>query len=105
MHRAWGQRLAARLSSSRRRHENPKHPDKRLRIGYVSAELNEHPVGHFLKPVLSAHARDSFDVICFSSGGATDWMTAALRVCTDGWHDIAGSTDEEVDDLIRREQI
>ena len=51
-HRRWGANLEAQVASTRRPHNNTLDPDRRLRIGYVSADLRNHAVAHFLEGVL-----------------------------------------------------
>src|SRR6185312_493013 len=51
--------------------------DGRLRIGYVSADFHEHPVGRFFEPVLAAHDRTRFEVFCYSASRKQPDATAA----------------------------
>jgi glycosyltransferase involved in cell wall biosynthesis len=58
---------------------------RRLRIGYVSADLGRHPVGFFLAPVLQHHDRGRFEVVCYSGRREVDEWTLRLRASCDGW--------------------
>jgi predicted O-linked N-acetylglucosamine transferase (SPINDLY family) len=77
----------------------------RLRIGYVSPDFCQHPVGRFLLPLLANHNRDQFEIIAYSHGKYHDGVTEELRRCTDTWRDISSLTDDEAADLIRRDRI
>jgi len=71
--------------------------ERRLRIGYVSADFSSHPVGRFMVPVLAHHDRGRFDVHCFSNGRpVADEVGRALRAYAPHWHEIAGQDDDEV---------
>jgi len=71
--------------------------ERRLRIGYVSADFSSHPVGRFMVPVLAHHDRGRFDVHCFSNGGpASDEVGRALRGYAPHWHEISGQDDADV---------
>ncbi len=78
---------------------------RRLRIGYVSADLRAHPVGFFLLEVLRAHDRSNVEVFCYSNSAVTDGLTAGLRAAADHWRIIAGKPDAEVDLLVRQDAI
>jgi protein O-GlcNAc transferase len=82
-----------------------KNPDKRLRIGYVSADLRSHSVAFFLESILAARNQREFEVLCYSNSVAADTTTARLRALVDGWRDIAGLDDEQAAALIRSDAI
>ena len=42
--------------------------DHRLRVGYVSPDFREHPVGFLIEPILTHRDRDRFEVFCYSHG-------------------------------------
>ena len=48
------------------RHANTPDPERRLRIGYVSADFYQHAASYFIEPVLSGHDGRGFDVICYA---------------------------------------
>ena len=73
---------------------------RRLRIGYLSADLRRHPVGFFLKEVLKHHDRCSFEITCYHSGTRSDQITEELRRNSERWFVIAGMSDAEAHSLI-----
>lgn len=81
--------------------------DNRLRIGYVSADLRNHPVAHFLLPVLQNHARSEFAIHVFANQPATDndLVTQQLQAWVDGWHDIHHLNDDQARDMIQAQDI
>ena len=80
-------------------------PERRLKIGYVSGDFRQHPVGLFLRPVLERHDRAHYEVHCYSNHGTVDSVTRLLRLAVEHWHVIAAETDAAVADQIRRDQI
>jgi protein O-GlcNAc transferase len=104
-HDRWNERHAAPLSAEIQPHINDPDPDRRLRIGYVSAHLGRHPVGRFLLPLFKERDRENFEVYCYSSLSQPDSLTAALRRLSDRWHSTAEVADEALADLVRQDQI
>jgi predicted O-linked N-acetylglucosamine transferase (SPINDLY family) len=94
VHRAWGARHGAVRAAPPRPSGAAAEPERRLRVGYVSADFRTHPVGFFLSGVLAAHDRSRVEAICYSGQTRPDAMTARLRRLADGWRDTAGSSDE-----------
>ena len=80
-------------------------PERRLRIGYVSADLARHPVGIFLLPALLDRDPKSVETVCYSGGGAGDAWTARLRSAADRWVEAAGLDDADLDERIRSDRI
>jgi predicted O-linked N-acetylglucosamine transferase (SPINDLY family) len=104
-HRRWKQRHAEPLRKFIRPHTNNRDPDRPLRIGYVSPDFREHPVGRFLLPLLAAHDRDRFAVFCYSDVYRPDRFTELLHRHGSQWRNIVGLTDEKMTSLIREDQI
>lgn len=65
---------------------------RRLRIGYLSADLANHPVGRFLLPVLSHHDREQIEVWALNCGSHEDWITSHIRERVDHWIDLRFKT-------------
>ena len=69
---------------------NPRDPDRRLRIGYVSSEFRQH---HFLAeflPVLRAHDRERFHITCYADVPAPDADTDLIGRLADSFRNLAG---------------
>jgi protein O-GlcNAc transferase len=86
-------------------HDNGRDAERRLRIGYVSADFRNHPVGYFLARALAARDRATADVCCYADQLADDAMTARLRDHADQWRNIFGLSDADAAALIRRDAI
>jgi len=80
-------------------------PERRLRIGYVSADLRDHPVAYFVESVLAAADRAAFEITCYSNLRDEDATTARLRRSVDRWRPIHGQSDESVGAAIRQDGI
>jgi predicted O-linked N-acetylglucosamine transferase (SPINDLY family) len=104
-HRQWNERYAAPLAPAIRPHLRDRTTQRRVRVGYVSPDLREHPIGRFLCPLLESHNREHFEVFCYSNVLAPDGLTAHLRAHTEHWRSIVGHTDDTVADLIRQDRI
>lgn len=84
---------------------NDADPRRRLRVGYVSADLRNHPVGYFIQAVLAHHDRSRFEVYCYSNSEESDDLTHRIQGYSDHWRDISGQSDEAVDEQIRQDAI
>jgi predicted O-linked N-acetylglucosamine transferase (SPINDLY family) len=104
-HRRIGAAIAAEAGPPFVSHPNPRDPRRRLRIGYVSGDFRQHPMGLFMRPILAAHDRSMFDVHCYSSVEKADEATEVLRAAVPHWHEVGGLADAEVAELIRSHGI
>lgn len=80
-------------------------PDRRLRIGYVSPDFRDHPIGRFMLPLLSNHDRNEFEIYCYSDTQREDAMTQTLRSHTTAWRHTVGMNDEQLANQIRADHI
>ncbi len=97
-HRAWAAvhgRAAGRPSTGGR---------ALRRVGYISPDFRDHPCAWFIEPVIRAHDPNAFEIHLFSDS-QPDAVTRRLQALGSCWHDIRGLSDDEVADLVRREQI
>ncbi len=88
-----------------RRHCNGRDPGRRLRVGYVSPDFRDHPVGRFMLPLLAHHDREDFEIFCYAQVPCADAMTRRLRGHAEHWHSLVGLTDPQVAELIRQHGI
>jgi len=96
---------AASLRTSWQPHSNTRDPQRRLRWGFVSSDLGQHPVGVFLVRVLENLDRQQCEVFCYSERLKADALTDRIRAASTGWRDVFGLTDERLAEQIRADQI
>jgi len=95
-HRRWNQIHAAPLGlppHTRGAHGNERSPERPLRIGYLSPDFRDHPVGRFLLPLLAAHDHEQCNIYCYYAMTGSDSVTERLAAAADQWRNIAGLTD------------
>jgi protein O-GlcNAc transferase len=80
-------------------------PARRLRVGFVSADLRRHSVAFFLEPLLEGLDRDRVEVVLFSNVARPDEVTARLRALADGWEDVSRLSDREAYARVRARAI
>ena len=78
---------------------------RRVRIGYASPDLRDHPVGRLIEPLLAGHDREHFEVHCYSDWPTPDPITRRLRDHVEHWHPTGGTTDAALADRIRADGI
>ena len=104
-HVKWAGGFAEALSREAAGHLNDRVVNRRLRIGYVSADLREHPVGRFMLPVLEHRDRNRFEVHVFSDVHVADKITERAKELVVFWNDTRRLADEDLANLIREKQI
>lgn len=106
LHRRWAARLAVAAKPASRFVRN-RDAVRRLRIGYVSADLGRHPVGWFLLPALASRDRERTHVTLYANrrDEEGDDLTATLRDTCDRWRLVAALSDDDLLTLIRDDDI
>ena len=104
-HQRWNQQHAEPLRRFIQPHANEPDPNRRLRIGYISADFWTHSVAFFLEDLLAGHDPAQVEVFCYSSVDRPDAVTARLRQSVPHWREIFGLPDAQVAELIRRDGI
>jgi predicted O-linked N-acetylglucosamine transferase (SPINDLY family) len=105
-HREWARRFELPLASTRRPHANKPDPERRLRIGYLSADLSDHPVGRFLLPLFAHHDHQLFEICCYSDvTRLSDATGQSLQRCADRWLVTRGLGDADLSEQIQRDEI
>ena len=84
---------------------NPRGRDRRLVLGYVSADFRRHSAASCFGPVLRRHDREAFKVICYSGVTDEDDWTEAFRAGADAWRRTSGVSDDELAEQIRADGV
>jgi predicted O-linked N-acetylglucosamine transferase (SPINDLY family) len=105
-HVRWNERFARPLAPQEGFiHPNEPNPNRRLRIGYVSPDLMDHPVGRFMVAPLRHRDRDAFEVYCYADVARPDVITRRLQASADVWRETSALSDEQLAKIIRADRI
>jgi len=104
-HRLFGAQLEAPRRAFWKAHANRRDPDRRLRLGFVSADLRNHPVARFLEPVWRELDRSQFELFAYDVQPAHDATAERLRGHADRWTIAASMPDAQLDAAIRSDAI
>jgi predicted O-linked N-acetylglucosamine transferase (SPINDLY family) len=99
--------LVARHSTPATQWGNPPQIFRTLRIGLVSGDLRNHPVGYFLESVLTAMAANmtKLSVHAYPTYSCDDNTGARLKSHCASWCSVVGLSDEQLANRIREDKI
>jgi len=80
-------------------------PNRRLRVGYVSADFRWHCQRFFVVPLFTHHDRGQIEIFCYSNVRDPDAMTDRIRGLAGHWRDIVGLDDASAAQTIRKDRI
>lgn len=83
---------------------NAPDPERKLRIGYLSPDLRDHPVARFLEASLARRDRERFEVYAYNTGGV-DAITERLGALVDQMRKVPTAPDAELFNQIRADGI
>ncbi len=104
-HDEWNSRFAAPLADPAAQHDNDPSPDRRLRVGIVSMDFGQHPVGYILLPFFEAHDPEAISLFCYTDRRREDPVTGRLKARAAAWRPIAGLSDRRVAEMVRSDRI
>lgn len=105
-HFDWGRDVESRIAPFSREFANDPSPGRRLKIGYVSADLRIHPVAALLEPILAHHNRDLVEIFCYDNhGGPGDSVTRRLQSKADHWMKCHQASDAALAQRIQEDKI
>ena len=104
--RRWAESRFRAVASDSRGSRNGARRHPRLRVGYLSSDLQEHAAAYLIAEVLELHDRKQFEVFAYSHGpddGGT--MRPRLRAACEHFLDIAWEPDDVTAERIRRDEL
>lgn len=104
-HRTFGERLERTHPARFRFAPSRAAAERRLRIGYVSADFTYHPVGLFMLPVLEHHDGAEVEVYCYAAVPKPDNFTERLKRAAHVWRDVTALGDTELASRIHTDEI
>jgi predicted O-linked N-acetylglucosamine transferase (SPINDLY family) len=78
---------------------------KKLTVGFVSADLRNHPVGYYLIDTLKYLKKKNIKLVAYHNSTETDNLTEKLKSHFDAWYNIEDKNDLKVINLIRKNGI
>lgn len=76
-----------------------------LRIGLISGDLGNHPVGHFLESILAQLDPASLALMAYPTTNRFDDLTDRIRPCFQSWKPLVGLSDETAARLIHSDGV
>ena len=77
----------------------------KLRIGFVSGDFKDHPVGYFCENLIKNLDSKIFETFAFSNSNIITEQTSVLKSHMEGWHSIYGVSDDIVAELIHDQKL
>lgn len=104
-HVEWGRRRMAQVGNAIAPRPENRDANRRLRIGYVSADFREHSVAYFSASFLREHDHEQFEIFCYDNTKKPDQTSQTLQSFADHWRRIVNVPDEAVVQMIRDDRI
>ena len=104
-HCAFGDHFEAPFRAQWSRHGNLADPDRKLRVGFVSADLYAHAVSSFVEPLWAALDSKLVEIWVYSNNPAEDAVTLRLQGLAQRWRKVHAMSDAELAQKIRDDAI
>lgn len=102
-HQLWGEKYSQPIDYINESYITNK--DRKIKLGFVSADLRLHSVSYFLMPILETINRDKFQIYLFSNTQKPDNVTNIFKSLSDRFISIYNKNDEQAVTLIKQENI
>jgi predicted O-linked N-acetylglucosamine transferase (SPINDLY family) len=104
--REWWVQIGSKIAKiPEQRRQNVCDPDRRLKVGYVSADFRDHSAALIFGPVLRNHDKAVVEVFCYSCTSLRDSVTDDLQRVADKWVDAWRMTDDQLTEQIISDRI
>ncbi len=104
-HCAFGDHFEAPFRAQWSRHGNSADPDRKLRVGFVSADLYAHAVSSFVEPLWAALDSKLAEIWVYSNNAAEDAVTLRLQRLAHRWRKVHAMNDDDLAGRIREDGI
>ncbi|WP_423460695.1 tetratricopeptide repeat protein [Ottowia sp. VDI28] len=79
--------------------------DRPLRIGLLSADLHDHPVGYFIEGLLTHSASEGVTWIAYANQTKRTVLTERIAPAFSAWHEVSHWSDDQLAGRIRDDRI
>lgn len=80
-------------------------PQRKLKLGFVSADFCAHAASFFVKPLFRGLNKKQFHLTAYSTAPKTDAVTSQIRDLCNDWHDVSNFSTNELATQINDDQI
>jgi protein O-GlcNAc transferase len=78
---------------------------RKLRVGFVSGDLRNHPVGYFLESFLPHLDADRIEIFAYPSCPIENELSLRIKPCFSHWKSLVGFSDEAAAEIIHSDAI
>ncbi|HYL47837.1 MAG TPA: tetratricopeptide repeat protein [Stellaceae bacterium] len=103
--RRWAAQHADALAPTMARRPADCDPERRLRIGYVSAHFRAYAASYAFGGVLTHHDPAKVEIFCYSDTRQEDELTSIFRRAAQHWRDTTDLSDSALAERIARDRI
>ncbi|WP_176460821.1 tetratricopeptide repeat protein [Janthinobacterium sp. PC23-8] len=105
-HLKYAEHFEAPLRAAWPQHANVRDPERRLRIGFVSADLYNHAVAHFITPILEHLALSPrLEIVIYANSFHDDHVSRHLHGLAHIWRQVEKLTHAELAQLVTSDAI
>ncbi|MCU7865839.1 MAG: tetratricopeptide repeat protein [Candidatus Thiodiazotropha sp. (ex Lucinoma borealis)] len=79
--------------------------DRKIKLGFVSADFRKHAISHYFLPILRHLNRDKFSVYLYYNNTIHDQMTDSFNALSDTWCNCILLKDKQLENKIRSDNI
>jgi protein O-GlcNAc transferase len=80
-------------------------PERKLRLGYLSADFRNHSVAFFILPILRNHNREQFDVTLYADHAQEDSLSEQFRLLGHSYRHVRHQSNQVVAETIAADGI
>lgn len=104
--KAWEQRYVLSQPFPPQIHDNKPEPQRRLKIGYVSADFRYHGASNIWRSLYEQHDRNNFEIYSYAHHlKAPDDNTTFFQSLSGHWRDVTALSDQEMAKQINQDGI
>jgi protein O-GlcNAc transferase len=78
---------------------------RRLRVGFVSGDFSNHPVGYFLESVLDKLDQSKVELFAYTTKNKTDSLTDRIKPYFSFWKTVVGISDQKAASTIQNDGV
>ncbi|MDR1350609.1 MAG: tetratricopeptide repeat protein [Zoogloeaceae bacterium] len=103
--RAYDERLCRKYCRQDDFADRDRDPERRLKIGWLTSDMRQHPVAAFVIPFLRFLDRHQLEVVLYHNTALEDDNTRLAKMSVDKWREVQAIGDDALADLIRADGI